>query len=156
MSKEAIQLYNLLKEVFLLLDDGDRRLFNAYSLSHTRFYALFHLGSQPGISSSQLSELMFCDKSNISRLLKGMEAEGWVVREPHERDGRTQRLFLTPAGKALYTRVSQAHLAYNQERLNRCLQQAAQGQLLDQLATLRNGLEMQLHDEVAPAMELSS
>ena len=30
MSKEAIQLYNLLKEVFLLLDDGDRRLFNAY------------------------------------------------------------------------------------------------------------------------------
>src|SRR5690606_41950811 len=122
MSKEAIQLYNLLKEVFLLLDDGDRRLFNAYSLSHTRFYALYHLGTQPGISSSQLSELMFCDKSNISRLLKGIEAEGWVLREPHESDGRAQRLYLSPAGEALYARVSQAHLTYNRERLDRCLQ----------------------------------
>lgn len=152
MSDEGIRLYNLLKELFLLLDDGDRRLFDAYALSEARFYALYHLGTQPGISSSQLSELMFCDKSNVSRLLKGMEAEGWVLREPHESDGRAQRLYLTPAGKALYNRVSQAHLNYNRERLDRCLQQAEQGELLELLTTLRNGLLMQLHSEPATSI----
>ena len=48
------QLYNLIKETFLLLDDGDRRFFNRFDISVSRYYALHHIGEEPGISFSQL------------------------------------------------------------------------------------------------------
>jgi DNA-binding MarR family transcriptional regulator len=151
MNVETNSLYNLLKEVFLLLDDGDRRLFGAYALTQARFYALFHLGEQPGISSSRLSELMFCDKSNITRLIKGLESDGLVVRRPHETDGRSLRLHLTPEGEKLSEKVRQAHNNYNAERLNCCLTYEDQNGLYEWLVTLRNGLEQQLHEsEVLP------
>lgn len=41
---------------------------------------------------------MFCDKSNITRLVRALEDEGIVCRRPHESDGRALRLYLTDQG----------------------------------------------------------
>lgn len=111
-------LYNLLKETFLLLDFGDRTLFDQFAITVPRYYALNHIAEQPGISPSQLSQIMFCDKSNTTHLLRGLEANGLVVRLPHETDGRTKRLFLTEAGAVLYTRVSALHRRAVADRLS--------------------------------------
>jgi DNA-binding MarR family transcriptional regulator len=118
MNDDKEKLYNLLKEAFLLLDFGDRQLFARYDLTISRYYALYHIDEDPGLSISQLSDGMFCDKSNATRVVKGLEKDGLVIREPHETDGRTLRLFLTTAGKQLLTTASAAHTAYNQSRLN--------------------------------------
>ncbi|HEX6384723.1 MAG TPA: hypothetical protein VF177_08645 [Anaerolineae bacterium] len=69
MGEEKEWLYNLLKETFLLLDDGARRLFSRFDLTTPRFYALFHIGQEPGISSSHLSERLLCDKSNVTHIV---------------------------------------------------------------------------------------
>jgi DNA-binding MarR family transcriptional regulator len=106
---DSLRLYNLLKETFILLDFGDRRLFEQFDLSIPRTYALYHIAHTPGISPSQLSERMFCDKSNITRLVQGLESEGLVTRQPHAHDGRAICLHLTPAGAALSARVGAAH-----------------------------------------------
>ncbi len=111
-------LYDLIKESFLLLDFGDRALFEHYGLSVSRYYALHHIAGNPGLSPSQLSQLMFCDKSNITRLLQGLEAEGCVNRQPHERDARVQRLFLTDKGQQLHGEVYAAHRASIEQRLS--------------------------------------
>lgn len=136
-------LYNTLNEIFLLLDDGDRRFFGSYELSPPRYYALFHLLKQPGISFSELSNRMFCDKSNITRIIKGLEADGLVVRRPHETDGRTLRLFLSDEGKKLCQEAMTAHLSYNQERF-RELEDIKKDNLLDGLQQLKNSLRSQL------------
>lgn len=102
-------LYNLLKETFLLLDLGDRSVFDRFSVTVPRFYALNHIAEQPGISPSQLSQIMFCDKSNVTRLLRGLESDGLVACLPHESDGRTKRLYLTEAGAVLYGHISALH-----------------------------------------------
>jgi DNA-binding MarR family transcriptional regulator len=91
---------------------------------------------------------MFCDKSNITRLIKGLESDGLVVRRPHETDGRSLRLHLTPEGEKLSEKVRQAHNNYNAERLNCCLTYEDQNGLYEWLVTLRNGLEQQLHESV--------
>ena len=114
---DAQALYALLKEIFLILDDGDRQLFGQFELSPSRYYALVHLGDSPGLSLSTLSELMLCDKSNATRIVKGLEAEGLVTRRPHETDGRAIRLYLTEAGDLLRSRAVTAHEQYNQGRL---------------------------------------
>ena len=109
-------VYDLIKDIFLLLDDGDRRLLSTFDLTIPRFYALLHLGHNPGLSPNQLSERMFCDKSNITRLIKGMEDDGLVSRQPHEHDGRSIRLFLTASGSKVRDQAIEAHRMYIQYR----------------------------------------
>ena len=136
-------LYNTLNEIFLLLDDGDRRFFGSYELSPPRYYALFHLYEQPGISFSELSNRMFCDKSNITRIIKGLESDGLVIRRPHETDGRQLRLFLSEEGQTLCKEAMIAHRVYTQKRFGD-LEDNKKNNLLDGLQELKNSLRSQL------------
>jgi DNA-binding MarR family transcriptional regulator len=110
-------LYDLIKESFLLLDFGDRGLFDQFGLSISRYYALHHISTAPGLSPSRLSQLMFCDKSNVTRLLQGLEGDGYVRRCHHEKDGRIQRLYLTESGAQLHNRACSAHMGFVEQRL---------------------------------------
>lgn len=141
-------IYTHLNEIYLLLDDGDRRLLDRFGLTVPRYYVLFHLGEEPGISVSQLSRLMFCDKSNITRLIHGLQSEGFVTRRPHESDGRVLRLFLTPHGEKLRSEVVTAHHASNQRRIGQNLTEHEQGELLQYLHKLKAGLQNDLATEV--------
>lgn len=143
---DTIQLYTLLKDIFFLLDDGDRRLFASYNLSVSRFYILWHLGNEPGISSRRLSELMMHDKSNITRLTQGLEAEGLISRLPDESDGRALCLYLTEVGDALRQRALAAHLAYNQHRFE-FYSENEQKTVYQQLCDLKENLLVQLQSE---------
>jgi DNA-binding MarR family transcriptional regulator len=114
----CVRLYDLIKESFLLLDFADRQFLEQFDLTVSRYYALAHIAAVPGLSPSLLSRYMFCDKSNVTRLIHGLESDGLVERRPHERDGRAQRLFMTAAGEALYHRASEAHREFVHERLS--------------------------------------
>jgi DNA-binding MarR family transcriptional regulator len=103
------QLYNLIKEAFLLLDDGDQKLVGQFNLSVRRYYTLFWIGKEPGISFSELSQHMLVDKSSVTRIIKALEKDGYVIREAQETDGRSTRLFLTDRGKALQEQATIAH-----------------------------------------------
>jgi len=136
---EKEMLYNLLKETFILLDDGDRRLFGRYKLTPPRFYALTHINEEPGLSSSNLSDRLLCDKSNVTRIVKGLESEGYIIRKQHESDGRTKRLYLTEEGTHILQIVQVAHQAFNDQRLH-CVNNSAQNDLLRSLTTLNKTL----------------
>ena len=142
-------IYSLINEIYLILDDGDRRLLNDFNLSSSRFYALIHIGNRPGISFSDLSQLLICDKSNATRIIKGLEADGLVLRRPHETDGRTLRLFLTDKGVALRERSISAHQQYNKLRFVE-LPQTEQESLTQGLQDLKNSLHQHLGKK-APA-----
>lgn len=136
-------IFSLLNEIYLILDDGDRRLFGRYNLTTSRYYALLHLYERPGISLSDLSNLMLCDKSNATRIIKGLETEGLVIRKKHETDGRAVRLYLSVDGQTLLKQAYAAHDIYN---LNRFADLSARQQeklvgILEQLKqTLLNNL----------------
>ncbi|MEZ4519733.1 MAG: MarR family winged helix-turn-helix transcriptional regulator [Chloroflexota bacterium] len=117
LMEEAYYLYSLLKESFLLLDFGDRQLFEQFGLTVPRYYAMYHIATSPGTSPSRLSDLMFCDKSNITRLLQGLEADGYIERRSHEYDGRVQRIYLTEKGESLQRRIADIHDATIEHRL---------------------------------------
>ena len=136
-------LYNLLKTTFILLDDGDRRLIGQFHLSPTRYYALLHIAEKPGLSSSELSDRLLCDKSNVTRIVKGLEKSGHIVRKQHETDGRTLRLYLTQKGETVCTEISAAHQAYNDLRLS-CISEISQGNLLENLTILNESLNEEL------------
>lgn len=140
------RLYDLLKETFILLDDGDRRLFNRFNLTPPRFYILHHTQETPGLSPRQLSEKMLCDKSNVSRIIRSLEEDNLIERRPHESDRRSFCLYLTDEGKAIVQQVEDAHKNFNTARLE-CLDQIAEGNLLKNLTTLNQSLTANLADK---------
>jgi DNA-binding MarR family transcriptional regulator len=142
-------LYNLIKETFIVLDDGDRRLFSRFGLTPPRFYVLHHISEEPGISSSDLSQKLLCDKSNVTRIVKGLEAGGYLERRPHEHDGRAMRLYLTPAGEAICNEVHTAHKAYNITRLT-SIDTNTQGTLIENLTRLHHLLQDELAQQNSP------
>lgn len=152
MSNNKARLYDLIKESFLLLDFGDRLFLEQFDLTVPRYYALTHIATEPGISPSLLSRYMFCDKSNITRLVHGLQNDGLVDRRPHEHDGRSHRLFLTPAGEALHQKVSEAHGRYVHERL-RALEDCRAEAITDVLVHLNHHLAEGLAG--APAVSLN-
>lgn len=139
-----VHLYDLVKESFLLLDFGDRHFFEQYDLTVSRYYALRHIAAAPGLSPTQLSQCMFCDKSNITRLLQGLEHDGYVERRPHARDRRVQCLYLTPAGASLEACVTEKHRHYINERLA-ALDDRAIDQMTDVLCSFNYTLAEALH-----------
>ena len=155
MEEEASALYNVLKEIFLLLEDGDRRLLAAFTLTIPRFYALNHLGKHPGLSVSELSVLMFCDKSNVTRLVQSMEAEELVRRQDHESDGRVHCLFLTPLGEKLRQEVLALHRQFNADRFGASMDPLELAALFSSLETIRDALQFELAQS-EPSLELVS
>jgi DNA-binding MarR family transcriptional regulator len=133
------RLYDQIKESFLLLDFGDRQFLEAFGLTVPRYYALVHIAAEPGLSPSSLSKRMFCDKSNITRLLQSLEAEGYVARQPHEQDRRLHRLFLTPRGEQVQGEIRTAHEAYIDCRLN-----VLSPSLVEEMARILHQLNRQL------------
>jgi DNA-binding MarR family transcriptional regulator len=140
------EIYALLTEIYLLLDDGDRRFLDRFQLSTARFYALLHLGERSGISFSKLSELMLCDKSNTSRLIRNLEASELVYRQPHQTDGRMFQLWLTEKGDRLREEVLSAHREFNRDRFASV---SVEGDdFINSLTSLRDGLEAHLNGGV--------
>jgi DNA-binding MarR family transcriptional regulator len=138
-------LYALLKDIFFLLEDGDRRFFSQFDLTTPRFYALKHIGENPGISISQLSTLMLSDKGNISRIVRGMEAEGLVIRRPDRFDGRALCLFLSDEGEALRRETVLSHAAFNHARISGI--DTEYEQLLEILSDVKTTLDKHLQDD---------
>jgi len=137
--------YTLLSEIFLMLDDGDRRLLNRFNLTSARYFALLHIGDGPGMSLSELSRMMLCDKSNATRVIKGMEAEELVYRLPHETDGRTLRLYLSQKGEQLRREVLSKHQRFNEKRFGN-IEQNEREMLYETLRHLKHDLRDQLSE----------
>jgi DNA-binding MarR family transcriptional regulator len=141
------KIYTLLNEIFLILDDGDRRLLRQFSLTTPRYYALVHIGDRPGLSLSELSNLMLCDKSNATRIIRGLETEGLAYRLPHETDGRSIRLYLSQSGQAVRDKAIEAHNSYNRLRFDKA-EPAEREELVEGLLVLKRRLRDRL--DLAP------
>jgi DNA-binding MarR family transcriptional regulator len=140
----AQEIYTLLKDIFFLLDDGDRRLLRQYDLSPRRFYTLFHLAGHGELSPTRLGALLLCDKANVTRLLAAMERDKLIQRSPDPSDGRRSRVTLSPEAERLWPKVSQAHAAYCAARLSFLLredQETLHGFLIRLKSALREQLD---------------
>ena len=74
---------------------------------------LFILLENNGATMSELAQALDLVPSAVSGLVQRMEALGWVQRKPCPQDGRTQRVWLLPAGSAQLPALRQAFARIN-------------------------------------------
>lgn len=124
-------VYLLLSQVFIELDDGDKRFFRAlsralgwdrdeYTLTIPHFWALVHLGSGEGRTMAELAQLLICDRSNVTAIVDKLEARQWVERVRGKAgDRRFLHVMLTAAGRDIRAQVIRAHEEWVRERFSR-------------------------------------
>lgn len=70
--------------------------------------ALFALAKADGMTMGQLAQALDLAPSAVSGLVQRMAALEWVARHADEHDGRTLRVWLTPAGRSHLPALKQA------------------------------------------------
>jgi DNA-binding MarR family transcriptional regulator len=78
------------------------------TVSASEARALIELVTARGLAQGELAGLLGLEKSTVSRLAAGLERKGWIRRGRDTDNQRYVRLYLTPAGRAVASRVWQA------------------------------------------------
>jgi len=133
-------------DIYVLMDDGDRRVLAPLNLSPLEFSVLQQLDMEQGQRLTDVGAKLLCVKSTITRIVDRLEREGLVLRTPDPDDRRAQRLLLTTRGAGIRMEALTAHNAAIERRMS-VLSLNEQQQLQGLLTKLRAGLQENL-DEV--------
>ena len=127
----------LLRRTWYSLNQTFRRRIAHAGLTPDQFTALRWLseGHAKGSTANELCELMTSDPNTMASLISRMEQTGLVTRRRHERDGRAQRIILTPKGRDTFGTVQHIALDLQKEVLE-VLSEEERDKFLDQLETL--------------------
>lgn len=139
----AHQQHRLIHDIYVLLDDGDRRILETLKLAPLEFAVLQRLDVAQGRRLTDVGTELLCVKSTITRVVDRLEADGLVRRTPDPDDRRAQRLLLTTPGVSVRDDAVRLHDDAIQGRMS-VLSLDEQLLLRDLLEKLRTGLQRQL------------
>ena len=86
-----------------------------FQLSDAHFDVLAQVGAAEGRTQQELAQALLVTKGNVTQLLDRMERGGLLERR---QEGRTKRIFLTAAGRAVRARVVPEHEALIEEQFS--------------------------------------
>jgi DNA-binding MarR family transcriptional regulator len=117
------------KTSYITLRREIEQLLRPTGLTHTQWSALGVILHYPGITPSQVEQILMIERPSVTSLMNGLESRGLIVRRSSPEDGRTKQIFLTDAGKKLAEETQ--HFAVGvEERVKR-------GMTEEELETLR-------------------
>jgi DNA-binding MarR family transcriptional regulator/GNAT superfamily N-acetyltransferase len=108
-----------------------------YSLTEAR--VLFELAHREEMGVSELRGVLGIDAGYLSRILRRFSADGLLVREAAQDDGRRQVVRLTAQGRAAYGRIDDGQVSAT-ERLLEPLDEDGRGQLVAAMDCIRRAL----------------
>jgi DNA-binding MarR family transcriptional regulator len=88
----------LLRTVF------ERRV-RAVGLTRAQWLVIARVHRRPGLSQSEVADLLEIEKASAGRLIDRMETKGWLRRQSDPGDRRINRLHLTPAANRLHAAI---------------------------------------------------
>jgi DNA-binding MarR family transcriptional regulator len=88
----------LLRTVF------ERRV-RAFGLTRAQWLVIARMRRRPGLSQSEIADLLEIEKASAGRLIDRMEAKGWLQRRDDASDRRINRLHLTPEAEQLHAAI---------------------------------------------------
>jgi DNA-binding MarR family transcriptional regulator len=103
--EDAASFRRALRELMRVQQLRERGRVSAYGVTVSGAHALEVLAERGALSLSALAAELCVDRSTACRTVGLLEDRGWVVRLADARDGRSIRLELTDAGRALEARL---------------------------------------------------
>ncbi len=120
----------------------DRRV-RALGFTRSQWLVLGRLGRQPGVSQSELAELLEVEKATAGRLIDRLEKNGWIERRTDEADRRIKRIYMTERGKKAHDTIGPIAEAMLEEELS-SLTEAERKLLTDLMINVKRQLQQML------------
>jgi DNA-binding MarR family transcriptional regulator len=76
-----------------------------FGLTRAQWLIIARLHRRPGLSQSEIADLLEIEKAPAGRLIERMEAKNWLQRRSDAKDKRINRLFLTNKGNRLHAAI---------------------------------------------------
>lgn len=100
---------------------------------------LFHLSRMDGVSQLELARATHLKAPTVSVTLKGMEADGLVVRRGDENDARVIHVYLTEKGRKTDVKIREIHHMLD-SRMTEGIPQSELDALVATLTKLRDNM----------------
>lgn len=84
----------------------DRRV-QRIGLTRSQWLVLSLLYRRPGVSQSELAEMLEVERPTAGRMVDRLERKGWVVRRSDACDRRVKRLYLTAEAEGVQAEMGQ-------------------------------------------------
>ena len=81
-------------------------ILSRYKFGRAHHRVIYFVGRNPGITVSELLDILRITKQSLSRVLSQLVREGFITQQPGSRDRRQRLLELTPAGNELERQLS--------------------------------------------------
>lgn len=117
----------------------DRRV-RKLGLTRAQWLAITRLHRRPGLSQSEVADLLEVEKATACRLLDRLEGKKWIERRPDKKDRRIKRIFLTPRANRVYASIWPIAESTVDEALGD-LSEAERRQLLDMILRVKGKLQ---------------
>jgi DNA-binding MarR family transcriptional regulator len=82
----------------------ERRV-RAFGLTRSQWLVIARVHRRPGLSQSEVADLLEIEKAPAGRLIDRMQAKGWLERRDDSADRRINRLHLTREGGRLHAAI---------------------------------------------------
>lgn len=92
-------------DVARLLRTVFERRVRTLGLTRAQWVTIARLHRRPGLSQSEVADLLEIEKASAGRLIDRMEAKGWIQRRADPLDRRINRLHLTREAKRLHALI---------------------------------------------------
>jgi MarR family transcriptional regulator for hemolysin len=77
----------------------------SFGLTRAQWLVIARVHRRPGLSQSEVADLLEIEKAPAGRLIDRMQAKGWLERRDDANDRRVNRLHLTPAAERLHATI---------------------------------------------------
>jgi len=92
-------------DVARLLRTVFERRVRSLGLTRAQWLIIARLHHHPGLSQSEVADLLEIEKATAGRLIDRMEAKDWLERRPDPTDRRINRLHLTDRAEHMHTLI---------------------------------------------------
>lgn len=88
-----------------------------YELAGIHHTYILNICRNPGVSQEELADIIFVNKSNVTRQLSILEKKGYVTREKSPTDGRKSVIYPTEKAKNVYPEIVSILQEWNNQLL---------------------------------------
>jgi DNA-binding MarR family transcriptional regulator len=78
-------------------------------------FVLLNIDSENGTPATKIAPMMGMEARSLTRMLKNMQDNGWIFKQPDPIDGRSVRIFLTDLGKEKRQLSREAVILFNKK-----------------------------------------
>ncbi|GMA07333.1 transcriptional regulator [Tetragenococcus halophilus subsp. flandriensis] len=118
MNNTDITLFRQIGTISRKASTEMNRLATNYQLDNNLFLYLIRITENEGISQSALVKLMNIDKTTLSRAIKKLEKDKYIIKKPNPDNKKFNQLFVTEKTKNLYTKLSKLEQQYAYQALS--------------------------------------